>query len=67
LNEGAGRVTEKDVVVDGPRPFIPPFENCPVLQGNPPTRASRLALCDTVGRAVATGLDLLGIAHPERM
>jgi arginyl-tRNA synthetase len=43
------------------------FENCPVLQSEPSTRASRLALCDTVGRALATGLDLLGIAHPERM
>ena len=43
------------------------FENCPVLQSDGPTRASRLALCDTVGRALATGLDLLGIAHPDRM
>ncbi len=43
------------------------FENCPVLQSETPMRASRLALCDTAGRALATGLDLLGIEHPERM
>jgi arginyl-tRNA synthetase len=43
------------------------FENCPVLQSDEPTRASRLALCDLVARYLAKGLDLLGIAHPEQM
>jgi arginyl-tRNA synthetase len=43
------------------------FENCPVLQSDEPTRASRLALCDLVARYLAKGLDLLGIEHPEQM
>ena len=43
------------------------FENCPVLQSEASIRESRLALCNTVGRALTTGLDLLGIAHPDRM
>jgi arginyl-tRNA synthetase len=43
------------------------FENCPVLQSDEPTRASRLALIDLVGRTLALGLDLLGIEHPEQM
>jgi arginyl-tRNA synthetase len=43
------------------------FENCPVLQSNAPTRASRLALCDVVAKTLAAGLDLLGIEHPEQM
>jgi arginyl-tRNA synthetase len=43
------------------------FENCPVLQSNDATRASRLALCDLVARFLAKGLDLLGIEHPEQM
>lgn len=43
------------------------FENCPVLQSDEPTRASRLALCDLVARFLAKGLDLLGIEHPEQM
>jgi arginyl-tRNA synthetase len=43
------------------------FENCPVLQSDERTRASRLALCDLVARYLAKGLDLLGIEHPEQM
>ena len=43
------------------------FENCPVLQSEEGTRASRLALCDLVARYLAKGLDLLGIEHPEQM
>lgn len=43
------------------------FENCPVLQSEDATRQSRLALCDVVARTLATGLDLLGIEHPEQM
>jgi arginyl-tRNA synthetase len=43
------------------------YENCPVLQSEEPTRSSRLFLCDATSRALATGLDLLGIEHPEQM
>jgi arginyl-tRNA synthetase len=43
------------------------FENCPVLQSENPLRSSRLALCEATGRTFATGLDLLGIEHPEQM
>lgn len=43
------------------------FENCPVLQSDDTTRASRLALCDLVAKFLAKGLDLLGIEHPEQM
>ena len=43
------------------------FENCPVLQSEQATRASRLALCDLVARFLAKGLELLGIEHPEQM
>jgi arginyl-tRNA synthetase len=43
------------------------FENCPVLKSEEPLRSSRLALCDLTARTMATGLDLLGIEHPEQM
>jgi arginyl-tRNA synthetase len=43
------------------------FENCPVIQSENPVRSSRLALCDVTARTLATGLDLLGIEHPEQM
>jgi arginyl-tRNA synthetase len=43
------------------------FENCPVLKADEPVRQSRLALCDLTARVLAQGLDLLGIAAPERM
>ncbi|HEV2296707.1 MAG TPA: arginine--tRNA ligase [Tepidisphaeraceae bacterium] len=43
------------------------FENCPVIQSEEPTRSSRLSLCDLTARTLATGLDLLGIEHPEQM
>jgi arginyl-tRNA synthetase len=43
------------------------FENCPVLQSDGGTRQSRLALCGVVAKTLATGLDLLGIEHPEQM
>ena len=44
------------------------YENCPVLKNvDAGTRAVRLALCDLIGRTLATGLDLLGIEHPEQM
>jgi arginyl-tRNA synthetase len=44
------------------------FETCPVLKApDEATRASRLALCELTARVLARGLDLLGIAAPERM
>jgi arginyl-tRNA synthetase len=43
------------------------FENCPVIQSEPATRASRLALCDLTAKTLELGLDLLGIEHPEQM
>ena len=44
------------------------FENCPVLKApDEASRASRLALCDLTARTLARGLDLLGIAAPQRM
>jgi arginyl-tRNA synthetase len=43
------------------------FEACPVLKAEPAARASRLALCQVTARTLATGLNLLGIAAPERM
>ncbi|HYO11301.1 MAG TPA: arginine--tRNA ligase [Tepidisphaeraceae bacterium] len=43
------------------------YENCPVLQSEEPTRSSRLLLSDATARSLATGLELLGIEHPEQM
>jgi arginyl-tRNA synthetase len=43
------------------------YENCPVLQSEPATHASRLALCDLTARTMELGLNLLGIDHPEQM
>jgi arginyl-tRNA synthetase len=43
------------------------YEQCPVLQAEPPVRDSRLALSALTLRVLLTGLDLLGIPVPERM
>ena len=44
------------------------YEHCPVLKAvDEATMLSRLALCDVTARVLAKGLDLLGIAAPERM
>ncbi|MFC0082255.1 arginine--tRNA ligase [Aciditerrimonas ferrireducens] len=44
------------------------YETCPVLRAETEERRqSRLALCDLTARVLAKGLDLLGIAAPERM
>jgi arginyl-tRNA synthetase len=43
------------------------YEGCPVLKAEGPTRGSRLALCEITARALALGLDLLGIGAPEQM
>jgi arginyl-tRNA synthetase len=42
-------------------------EGCPVLKAEEATRASRLALCEATARTLALGLNLLGIAAPDRM
>jgi arginyl-tRNA synthetase len=43
------------------------FENCPVIQSEPATRSSRLALCELTAKTLELGLDLLGIEHPNQM
>jgi arginyl-tRNA synthetase len=44
------------------------YENCPVLKApDQATRDARLALCALTLRALVTGLELLGVAAPERM
>jgi arginyl-tRNA synthetase len=43
------------------------YGRCPVVDSDPPVRASRLALCDLTGRTMTRGLDLLGIDAPPRM
>jgi arginyl-tRNA synthetase len=43
------------------------YESCPVLKAEDGTRASRLALCEVAAQTLALGLDLLGIAAPDRM
>jgi arginyl-tRNA synthetase len=49
------------------RAFTDFYEACPVLSADPPARANRLALCNLSARTLRQGLDLLGIAAPERM
>jgi arginyl-tRNA synthetase len=44
------------------------YEQCPVLKASDEAvRASRLALCALTSRTLTRGLDLLGIAAPERL
>jgi arginyl-tRNA synthetase len=43
------------------------YEACPVLKAEGDVRATRLALCELTARVLRTGLDLLGVAVPERM
>lgn len=44
------------------------YEACPVLRAaDPRTRDSRLLLCDTTARVLASGLGLLGMEAPERL
>jgi arginyl-tRNA synthetase len=43
------------------------YENCPVLKADPPTRASRLVLCDLTARVLKQGLEVLGIETLEQM
>ena len=43
------------------------YEQCPVLKSEGVVRESRLALCAVTRAVLARGLDLLGIAAPDRM
>ncbi|HEX7658957.1 MAG TPA: arginine--tRNA ligase [Pseudonocardiaceae bacterium] len=43
------------------------YEACPVLSAEPRVRANRLALCQLAAATLHRGLDLLGIAAPDRM
>jgi arginyl-tRNA synthetase len=43
------------------------YEECPVLSAEAPVRANRLALCHATASVLKQGLNLLGIAAPERM
>lgn len=43
------------------------YERCPVLRADEAARGNRLALCHLTADTLRTGLDLLGIAAPERM
>ncbi|MGH3763629.1 MAG: arginine--tRNA ligase [Pseudonocardiaceae bacterium] len=43
------------------------YETCPVLSAAEPVRANRIALCRLSARTLRQGLNLLGIAAPERM
>jgi arginyl-tRNA synthetase len=43
------------------------YQRCPVLRADPHVRERRLALCDLTARVLHRGLDLLGIAAPDRM
>ncbi|MFP5415894.1 MAG: arginine--tRNA ligase [Actinomycetes bacterium] len=43
------------------------YEQCPVLKSEGDVRESRLALCATTRKVLATGLGLLGIEAPDQM
>jgi arginyl-tRNA synthetase len=43
------------------------YENCPVLQAEGSTRATRLALCDVTSHVLKQGLEALGIETTEQM
>ncbi|GGK34483.1 arginine--tRNA ligase [Nocardia camponoti] len=44
------------------------YEACPVLKADDPqVRGNRIALCQQTGNTLAKGLELLGIAAPERI
>jgi arginyl-tRNA synthetase len=43
------------------------YEACPVLIAEEPVRGNRIALCQLTARTLGTGLDMLGIAAPDRM
>ncbi|WP_327147817.1 arginine--tRNA ligase [Nocardia sp. NBC_01329] len=49
------------------RAFTAFYDACPVLSAPEPVRGNRIALCHLTARTLAHGLDLLGIAAPERL
>lgn len=49
------------------RAFTDFYEECPVLSAAEPTRSNRISLCRLAARTLREGLNLLGIAAPERM
>ncbi|HEX5493554.1 MAG TPA: arginine--tRNA ligase [Mycobacteriales bacterium] len=49
------------------RSFTDFYESCPVLTAPGTTRANRIALCHLAASTLRHGLDLLGIAAPDRM
>jgi arginyl-tRNA synthetase len=52
---------------DTAKAFTDFYENCPVLSAEADVRANRLALCRLAAATLHDGLDLLGIAAPDRM
>lgn len=49
------------------RTFSDFYETCPVLRANGDVQARRALQCRLTGDTLAAGLDLLGIAAPERL
>ncbi|GGL07076.1 arginine--tRNA ligase [Nocardia jinanensis] len=49
------------------RAFTAFYDSCPVLVAPEPVRGNRIALCHLAARTLAQGLDLLGIAAPQRL
>ncbi len=47
--------------------FHPYYKTHRVIQDDHRLMLARLALCAAVGRVIANGLDLLGVAAPETM
>lgn len=43
------------------------YQTCPVLKADDSVRSSRIALCILTARALAKGLDLLGMAAPSHL
>jgi arginyl-tRNA synthetase len=52
---------------DTAKAFTDFYENCPVLSAPDDVRANRLALCRLAAGTLREGLNLLGIAAPDRM
>jgi arginyl-tRNA synthetase len=52
---------------DTAKAFTDFYENCPVLSTTEGLRANRLALCRLAAGTLREGLNLLGIAAPDRM
>jgi arginyl-tRNA synthetase len=55
------------IAYDIAKAFASFFELCPVIQAEPPVRASRLRLVEATRQTIANALALLGITAPEVM